>query len=199
MHFENITEQDISLVKEDLPEIDDLTDPDTRQKVTLVLASFLRESSYARISDAVAFPGLPKYDLARHTRQVIKNAMYMAETMTELWGLDCNRQDLLAASLTHDASKLVEREGADGSATVLGKAFLHGQLAGVRCLEAGLSPKIAHLVTFHPFTPPHVHVKPQYVEMLLLTWADLGAADPIFFLEGKPTHLEFEKRFFQLD
>jgi len=63
----------------------------------------------------------------------------------------------------------------------------------------GLSPKVAHLVAMHPFTPPHVHVTPQYWEMLILTWADLAAVDPVFFVQGQPTHLQFEKRFFRLD
>ena len=47
-------------------------------------------------------------------------------------------------------------------------------------------------------TPPHVHVRPQYVEFVILSWADLGSVDPIFFLDGLPTHLEIGKRFFEL-
>jgi hypothetical protein len=34
---------------------------------------------------------------------------------------------------------------------------------------------------------------------VILSWADLGAADPVFFHENKPTHLDFAKRFFTLE
>lgn len=186
-------------IREELPEIEMLADPEMQRQVVAVWASFLRDSTYARIADAPAFPGLPAYDLCGHTRQVVRHCDYMAGTLQEFWSLECDREALLAAALTHDSSKLVEREGPNGTKTPLGEALLHAQLAGVRCLEAGLPAKVAHIVTMHPYTPPHVHVKPQCVEFVILSWADIGAADPVFFLEGKPTHLDIDKRFFTLD
>lgn len=193
------TAEEIRQVYEELPEIRELRDETTQRQVAEVWARFLRESSYARIADAPAFPGMPGFDLARHTRHVVRNSIYLGDTLTEFWGIEYDREDLIAAALTHDASKLVEMEGPDGKKSAIGETFVHAQLAGVRCLEAGLSHKVANLVTMHPFTPPHVHVTPRSMEMIILTWADLGAVDPIFFLKGFPTHLEFKKRFFQLD
>ncbi len=170
-----------------------------RDKVIALWVSFVRESSYKRVGDCIALPGMPKYDLAGHTRQVTVNSIHLANTTRDFWKIDCDRDALIAAALCHDASKMVEREGPNGSKTELGKALLHAQLAGVRCLEYGLPAKVAHMVTLHPFTPPHIHVKPQYLEFVILTWADLAAVDTLFFVEGKATHLEFQKRFFQLD
>jgi hypothetical protein len=138
------------------------------------------------------------YDLARHTRQVVKNSLGFADTMKEFWNLECDREDLITAAILHDASKVVEYTGPNGQESEIGKALLHAQLAGVRCLDFGLSPKVANIVSYHPHTPPHVHVRPQYVEFVILTWADLASVDPIFFLEGKATHLEIGKRFFEL-
>lgn len=194
-----ITADDLAKVRSELPEIDLLTDPDDQERVTAVWASFLRASSYSSIADAPAFPGLARYHLAGHTRQVVRNCIALAESMTEFWDIEYDREALLTAALTHDASKLVEREGPDGRETPIGEALLHAQLAGVRCLEFGLSPKVAYLVSHHPFTPPHIHLKPKYNEFVLLSWADLAAADPVFFHEGKATHLDIEKRFFSLE
>jgi hypothetical protein len=194
-----VTEDDRAHVRSELPEIELLADADDQERVAGIWASFLKVSSYATIGEAPAFPGLPAYDLARHTRQVVKNSLFLGDSMTEFWGIGYDREALLAAALTHDASKLVEREGPDGRETEIGAALLHAQLAGVRCLEFGLSPKVAYLVTHHPFTPPHIHVKPKYNEFVLLSWADICAADSVFFHEGKPTHLDIDKRFFTLD
>ena len=194
-----ITDDDLARVRAELPEIDLLADPDDQERVAGVWASFLRASSYGSIGEAPAFPGLPGYDLAGHTRQVVRNSLALAESMTDFWGIEYDREALLAAALTHDSSKLVEREGPDGQASEIGGALLHAQLAGVRVLEFGLSPKVAYLVTYHPFTPPHIHVQPKYNEFVILSWADICAADTIFFHEDKPTHLDFRKRFFTLE
>jgi len=194
-----VTEAKAREIREELPEISLLQSTETQDKIIALWSSFLRESSYARIGDAPAFPGLPGYDLARHTRHVIKNCLAMADTMKEFWDIDCDREALLAAALVHDASKLVEYTGTEGKKTEIGKALLHAQLAGVRCLDFGLSPKVANIVSYHPYTPPHVHVRPQYIEFVMLTWADLAAVDPIFMLAGKATHLEFAKRFFEIE
>jgi hypothetical protein len=192
------TETQSDAIRAELPEIEQLQSEDLRVGVLKVWGSFLDASSYDRIADAPAFPGLPKYDLARHTRHVCKNALHLADTLEEFWDIRCQRDLLLAACLLHDSSKLVEMEGPDGAATPTGRALLHAQLAGVRCLDFGLPYEVVYMVTYHPYTPPHVHIKPESIEHIILTWADLAACDPPFFVEGQATHLEITKRFFQL-
>jgi HD domain-containing protein len=186
-------------IRDELPEIGLLHSDDVQKKVVAVWSTFLADSTYARIGDCPALPGLQGYDLARHTRHVVQNCVDQADTLKEFWDIDCDREALLTAALVHDASKLVEYTGVDGAHTEIGKALLHAQLAGVRCLDVGLSAKVANIVTYHPYTPPHVHVRPQYVEFVILTWADLAAVDPIFFLAKKATHLEIARRFFEIE
>jgi hypothetical protein len=192
------TAEEYDRIREELPELDLLEDAETRQKVVAVWASFLRESTYASIGACPPFPPVA-IDLARHTRQVVRNCVAMADNLAEFGGVEVDREVLVAAALTHDASKLVEQQGPEGEPTVIGRTLLHGQLAGVRCLEVGLPPEVAYIVTYHPFTPPHVHVKPRCVEFVVLSWADIGAADPLFWLNGMPTHLDIGRRFFTLD
>lgn len=195
--LDDLAADTLASVTEELPELGLISDEVMRQQATAVWAGFLRDSSYARISDAPAFAGL-KYDLALHTRHVTLLAKHMADLMSSFWSVECDRDILFAACLLHDASKLVEMEGTEGSKTELGSTLLHAQLAGVRCLDAGLPMRVANLVTLHPFTPPHIHQRPQSIEFVILTYADLASADPLFFVDAKPTHFEFAKRFFTL-
>jgi hypothetical protein len=192
------TPQEYAQIREELPEIDGLSDAETGQKVATVWASFLRESQYDRIADAPGLPGVTDYDLAAHTRHVVKNCLHVGATLREFSSAEFDDDILLASALAHDASKLVEF-APDGSLTELGRTLLHAQVAGVRCYEVGLDPMVAYNVTYHPFTPPHVHVKPRCIEFVILSWADLASADPIFHSLGLPTHLDIDKRFFTLD
>jgi hypothetical protein len=192
------TPEEYARILAELPELDLLADEDIRLKVATVWASVLRESTYATIAECPPFPPVA-CDLASHTRCVVKNCVAMTANLREFFDVEVDDTVLLAAALTHDASKLVEQHGPDGEQTVLGRALLHGQVSGVRCLELGLPPDVAYIVTYHPFTPPHVHVKPKCVEFVILSWADIGAADPLFWLNGMPTHLDIGRRFFTLD
>ena len=182
--FAAVTEADLRLVEQEIPEILQLRDPDIRHKLALVYASFLKESPYKRISEARG-----KYDLARHSRHAALIAMSMVKILSDVWGIEVRHDICVASAILHDCDSLVSR----------GKPFMHAQLAGVRCYEAGLPDDIVNIVTRHPFTPPHIHVIPPNIESVIVAYADLGAADPIFFIEGQPTHLEFKKRFFSLD
>jgi hypothetical protein len=187
----------LAMVAAELPELNLIRDDLMRERSAAVWASFLRESTYEKIADAPAFSGLD-YNLALHTRHVTLLAKNMVDLLADLWGVRCETDVLFAGCLLHDASKLVEMEGSAGTKTEIGRALLHAQLAGVRCLEAGLPAKVANIVTMHPYTPPHIHQQPQSLEFVILTYADLAAADPLFFVQSKPTHFEFAKRFFQL-
>jgi len=78
-----VANDDRASVRTELPEIDLLADPADQDRVAGVWASFMKVSSYSLITEAPAFPGLPAYDLARHTRQVVRNSLFLGDSMTE--------------------------------------------------------------------------------------------------------------------
>ena len=61
------------LIRAELPEIELISSNSMREQLVRLWADFLRESTYSRIGDAPAFPGLERYDLATHTRHVVRN------------------------------------------------------------------------------------------------------------------------------
>jgi hypothetical protein len=187
-----------AVIERELPEISLITDPDIAAKVVTVLASFLRDSNWKSLDDCPAVPGLKGMSLLQHIRQVTQFAVLMADSHNATFGLNVDRDVLLAACFLHDASKLVEYDSATGGLTPLGAHLIHAQIAGVRCVEAGLPLKVAYCVTYHVFTPPHVHLKPEFIELVVLNYADLASVDPMFFSVGKPTHFDIRARFFSL-
>ncbi len=185
-------------VERELPEISWIADDDIRAKVVTVLASFLRDSNWDSIDECPAVPGVKGMTLLQHIRQVTQFAVVMADNHAATFGLAIDRDVLLAACFLHDASKLVEYDKHSGGPTPLGAHLLHAQIAGVRCVEAGLPLKVAYICTYHPFTPPHVHLKPDCIELVIFNYADLASVDPVFFAAGKPTHFDIRARFFSL-
>jgi hypothetical protein len=200
--FAAVSDRDLRVIEEDIPEILELRDPDIRHKVALVYASFLKESTYKRVSE-VPFVGYPpaKYDLARHSRHVAQLAIGMVRSLMDVWGIEVRHDIVVGAAILHDADVLLRETKTENGKkkTEIGKTFLHAQLCGVRCYEAGLPNDIASMVTRHPFTPPHIHVTPPNVESVILDYSDIGGAGQIDYREGNPTHLSIKKRFFSLD
>jgi hypothetical protein len=195
----SVEEKHRVVVQRELPEIALIGDAGIREKVVTVLASFLRDSDWDSIDECPAVPGLEGMTLLQHIRQVTLFAVAIADNHIATFGLKVDRDALLAACFLHDSSKLVEySKAAGGKNSPLGNHLMHAQIAGVRCVEAGLPLKVAYCVTYHVFTPPHVHLKPDCIELVLLNYADLASVDPVFFNAGKPTHFDIRMRFFSL-
>jgi 7,8-dihydroneopterin 2',3'-cyclic phosphate phosphodiesterase len=183
-----------------LPLTGEISDPSLRDKVLTVWEQLWSRSDWDSPDHCPFLTNLPvgsKYSLIKHTNSVTKNALRMAETLEEDFGIQVNRDRLLAICFLHDASKLVEYTAVDGfgKRSETGQTFPHAMLAGVVADEVGIDRLIVKTIIVHPFHPPHTFVRPTCIEHLLEHWADLGTADPIMLLENIPTHLE-NKRFF---
>jgi len=192
-------EKERQVIIDEFPEMEFFTDQELKEKTIAVMASILHESSYERMSECPFYKDVPKrYNMETHVRHVVNNCMQMADNLEKFSGVTCRRDLLLSAAFLHDGSKILEREGPEGTVSEMGKHLIHSQYAGVRCWEYGLPPEVAYIVSYHTFTPPHVHINPKNIEFVILSWADIGGADAVFYAYGKPTHLQISKRFFEV-
>jgi putative nucleotidyltransferase with HDIG domain len=196
-----LTEQERTTVSRLFPHIAQITDESLREQVQTVWVRQWRRSSWENLEDCPFMPDLevgPRFSLVKHTNSVVKNALRMAETLEEDFGVVVDLDRLLAICLLHDVSKIQEYEdGGDGISVLsaVGKTFPHAMLGAVEAHEVGVPDIICKTIVVHPFHPPHTYVKPTCVEHCLQHWSDLGTADALFFLDGKATHMEKRREF----
>lgn len=188
-------------VRKLFPLIDAISDGQLREKIITVWERMWSQSDWESPNDCTFLPGLPtgsKYSLIKHTNSVTKNALRMAETLGEEFGIDVDGDRLLAICFLHDASKLVEYTSVNGICEYsnTGNTFPHAMLAAVAADELGIDRIVVKTIVLHPFHPPHTFVKPTCIEHIIQHWADLGTADPIMWINKMPTHLE-NRRFFE--
>jgi 23S rRNA maturation-related 3'-5' exoribonuclease YhaM len=101
-------------VRQSLPEVDEIQDPELREKVVEVHALALSETEYERIEDIppCGVPGSPpmkRGTQADHYRGVARIAIGMADELERVMGaLGIDRDVLVAAALCHDVGKAYE-------------------------------------------------------------------------------------------
>jgi putative nucleotidyltransferase with HDIG domain len=185
-----------------LSAVEQISDAELREAVISVWVQLWRKSAWEDVEDCPFSKGFatgPKYSLVKHTKSVTNNALRMAETLEEDFDVTVDMDRLLAICLLHDVSKLVEHDDVDGVGvkSAVGLTFPHAMLGGVEATRLGIDDIIVKTIVLHPYHPPHTFVKPTCVEHLLQHWADLGTADPLFFLMDQPTHMD-QRRLFEV-
>jgi hypothetical protein len=199
--FADITEEEREAIVRHFPHVLQIDDSDLREKVVAVWSRQWRKSSWDELDGCPFMPGLevgPRFSLVKHTNSVTKNALRMAETLAEDFDVTVDMDRLLAICLLHDVSKILEYEdGGEGVSvfSAIGETFPHATLGGVEARDAGIDDLICKTIVLHPYHPPHTFLKPTCVEHCLQHWSDLGTADALFFLDGKPTHMEKRRLF----
>lgn len=186
-------------VRATFPELGRLQDPELQEKIVDIWVKLWEEGGWALLDECPFFSKIPRFSLVAHVRHVTANAISLAESLREYCGVESDMDTVIALGLLHDVSKLVEYERQeDGFAkSVIGQTLPHGHVGAEEARRAGLSDRIVHAIVMHPYHPPHIHVKPRYVEQLIIHYADLSSADPLLFSQGLETHLEF-RRFFSM-
>jgi putative nucleotidyltransferase with HDIG domain len=150
-----------SKVREELPEIEEITDPKLREKVVEAWATALDGSSFGAISEIRPSgnpntPPLREGTQADHLRGVARMAMRIADELTALFrSLKVNRDILIAGALCHDLGKPWEFDPEnqarwERSPHAAGWPSIRHPSYGVHiCLTVGLPEEVAHIAGGH--------------------------------------------------
>ena len=156
-----VTDQLRAMVRLELPEVDEITDTNLRDKVIEAWATAIAKSSFDAISDMKGSggpdtPAMESGNQADHLRGVTRLAMRMAEELTDMFpNLPVNRDILIAGALCHDVGKPWEFDPRNqarwkGSPKDAGFPSIRHPAYGVHiCLSVGLPEEVAHCAGAH--------------------------------------------------
>lgn len=156
-----ITDELRASVLEDLPEINDIQDPDLRRKAVEAWAYSLSGSSFARIRDVPGEGNPGQLSLVRgaqpeHLRGVARMAMDIVDQFTAEWPeVKVDRDIVLCGALCHDVGKPYEYSPANQkrwkeNPGASGFPAIRHSLYGVHiCLTVGLPEAVAHTAGAH--------------------------------------------------
>ncbi len=173
------------------PIIQEIEDPDLREKVTNVWARALREGSFKDLEDIPFSLTIPEATLVNHIRWVMEVALFMASLVERNMQVLVNRDLLIASVLLHDLGKAFEyqKKGNTYVKSEFGKRFEHGFWGTHIALAEGISPDLAHLIFAH--TKDSLE-RPALLEGIILHYADFAHADILRFQKGMETFLSMK-------
>jgi hypothetical protein len=199
----DVSTADIEVIRGHLPLLERIADAQLKEAILVTWVRQWRKSAWEDPEDcphSAKFEVGGNYSLFKHVNSGLRIAVVMADALIEDYGVDVDLDRLLAIGHLHDVSKLQELEpDAEGKArhSRVGETFPHAALGAVEAYEAGIDDMICKSIVMHPYHPPHTFVKPACLELLIYTWADHGAADPLTFVHGGLTHME-KRRLFEV-
>ena len=156
-----VTDAGRARVREELPEVDEIRNPDLRDRVVEAWALALAKSSFEAIAEIEPSgnPGqntLKKGAQTDHIRGVTRLAMRIADEMSALFpDLEIDRDVLVAGGLCHDIGKPFEfdpgnRAKWDADPRAAGRPAIRHPAYGVHiCLTVGLPEEVAHCAAAH--------------------------------------------------
>jgi len=171
-------------IEKAFPLLQKIADERIRQGVTDVWATLWRESGYRSLDEAPNQDGCDEDTLVRHTNAVTSAALAVAEQLAEEYGIQVNRDILLAASILHDVDKLVLYEKRDGCVqlSAMGKVIPHGSYGGHAALDAGLPLDIANTIITHS---RDCGWQPATIEGIIINYCDLAKFFAVRMALGK--------------
>ncbi len=167
-------------IREALPEVEEITDPDARRRVVDTWAAVIAESPFDEITTVPWWPpyaeDVGEQTQVDHVRDVTTCAIAIADELGARRDLDLDRDLVVIGSLLHDISKPLEMTATDVGER--GKWLSHPHHA-VHVLERdGWSLPVQHIALAHS---PRTGVEPQTIEAQIVTAADDLAAHAIFW------------------
>ena len=156
-----VTDELRARVRAELPEVEEIRDPELRHRVIEAWALALAASSFGAIADIEASgnPGvnrLKRGSQTDHIRGVTRMALALAEQLqAQLPDLAIDRDVLIAGALCHDVGKPWEfdpanRERWEADPRAAGLPSIRHPAFGVHvCLTVGLPEEVAHCAAAH--------------------------------------------------
>ena len=150
-----------TIVREELPEVEQIADSGLREKVVEAWATALSRSSFEAIAEIrpSGNPNTPPLKVgtqADHIRGVTRLAIAIADEMTAMFpDLQVNRDLLIAGALCHDVGKPWEFDPENqarwkGAPRAAGWPSIRHPAYGVHvCLSVGLPEEVAHMAAAH--------------------------------------------------
>ncbi len=148
-------------VREELPEVEEISDLELRKKVVEAWAMSLGDSSFGRISEIRPSgnpdtPPLKTGTQTDHIRGVTRLAMVIADEMMAMFpDLNINRDVLIAGALCHNVGKPWEFDPQNqarwkAAPRAAGLPSIRHPAYGVHiCLSVGLPEAVAHMAGAH--------------------------------------------------
>jgi putative nucleotidyltransferase with HDIG domain len=156
-----VTDELRARVRAELPEVEEIRDPELRDRVVEAWALALASSSFGAIAEIEASgnPGvntLKRGSQTDHIRGVTRMALALAEQLqAQLPDLEVDRDVLIAGALCHDVGKCWEFDPAnrrrwEADPRAAGLPSIRHPAFGVHvCLSVGLPEEVAHCAAAH--------------------------------------------------
>jgi putative nucleotidyltransferase with HDIG domain len=172
-------------VRTSLPEVDEIKDPDVREKTVEAWALALSQTEYEAIDDIPGTggpdsPGLKEGSQVAHLRGTARIAIGMAEGLEQVLGpCGINRDVVIAGALLHDVGKAYEyspRNQARWKANpaLAGCPAVRHPVYGVHiALSVGLPESLVHLIGAHS-TGGEGDLVVRSLETVIVQFADLA-------------------------
>lgn len=177
-------------VREDFPEIANISDAALRDKVVEAWAYALCESSFQRASEIPGAGNPGDFELVRgtqidHIRAVTRIATFLADDFIGNYPeVDLDRDIVIAGAIIHDVGKAFEfdpvnlkRWNDDPSRS--GQPSLRHSVFGAHvCLSVGLPEELAHIALGHSREGQHIGLSLEcmFVRLADHSWWDLAAS-----------------------
>jgi len=168
------------------PIIEEIKDSILKDKVIKAWIRALKEGSFKDIEDIPFSITIPEENLVSHINWVAEVALFIASRLEKSMGIFVNRDLLIASVLLHDLGKAFEyrKEGDHFVKSDIGKKFMHGFWGAYIALEESIPKDVVHLVFTHSHDSP---LYPQFLEGIILHYADFAYADILRFQKGIET------------
>lgn len=166
-------------VTNDVAGLDRISDPELRNAVVSTWSSALRRGGHQRISDVPQSKGIPDRGLREHINEVTRLALIILDVAETQYGINANRDVVVAAAILHDVDKsFIQGWVGGGMVDYLPPYGIddHGSAGAQLAIDEGIPPEVAALVRDHaPFN--YAGHLPGTVEGTIIHYADLLAAD----------------------